>query len=119
MSHFPKGVRVPPPQDIIGEIIWDIKRILGIRYFSATQLAEKCGLNLQKSKSAIDYLIKTGFAIPYIAPKCLNCSYVWPEYEADEEIEEEIFCPVCNEFSDSQDATFYVVYKILSPPEED
>jgi len=96
-----------------------VRRVLGIKFFSASQLAEKCGLSEKKSKAAVNYFLKTKMAVPYIATRCLHCGYVWPEYEADEEIEEAVLCPLCNEYSESEDATFYIVYRMVSPPPTD
>lgn len=101
--------------DIVGRPILptNLDRVLGKKFVSESQLRENAGLTKHQSNKSIGVLIERGLLQKWVAPKCLACAYVWPEYPSEDDIEEEIFCPLCNETTPSEFITFYDVYKVM------
>ena len=94
----------------------NLNRILGIQFTSASQLAERVGITIEQSRTALKYLLSVGYVEPWIAPKCNNCDYIWPLCKEDEEdqIPKED-CPICNHPITAK-TVFYTIYKMLKEP---
>ena len=107
-------------EDKVGVPIWpmSLNRVLGLRFFSATQLAQGSNLNTDDAKNVIDSLLEMGVIQPWLAPKCPKCSYIWAEYLGEDDYKPKTTCPVCNHTSKTDEMTFYHVYEMLEPPED-
>lgn len=96
-----------------GKAIWpaDVERVLGIHYFSASQLMRSTSLEKEQLTLAIEVLVETGVLEQWLAPECPECQYVWPQALNSEMRPPQTICPVCNHQERTQDLKYYQVYK--------
>jgi len=94
----------------------NLDRVLGIRFTSASQLADVVGISLVEAKRSIDFLISIHYIEPWIAPKCEKCGYAWPLCTESEETQApEEDCPICNHPL-SETTELYTVYRLPKKP---
>lgn len=94
----------------------DLDRVLGVRYFSATQIAEKSGLTEDQKNATVKYLLRNDFIELWYAVKCPSCTYMWPLTPDEKKIPKKIFCPMCNDTFGQKEGTYYEVYHMLREP---
>jgi len=107
-------------KDTVGKAIFpaDLPRVLGLRFFSKTQIAEKVDLKSSEAEAVISCLLSMRFIEAWEAVRCPDCGYMWPSVKASEEEDDtqvpgSLCCPICNE--DFSPKWVYRVYKMLKP----
>jgi predicted Zn-ribbon and HTH transcriptional regulator len=106
--------------DHIGRAIWpqSLNRVLGIRFFSKTQMADASGLDLEVAERLIQTLLEMGVAQPWLAPKCPKCGYVWAEYLGEDDLHPTTKCPLCNHEEETETMQFFHVYEMIGTPDD-
>ena len=104
--------------DAIGTAILpsELHRILGVRFISISQLAEKTNLNQKAATALIEALIEKQLFEEWLAPQCPHCRFIWPQYEKEEDVEPEVFCPMCNNTTPVEHVAFFKAYKAIKKP---
>lgn len=93
----------------------ELSRIIGEKFVSASQLIERIGLGKDHARAVIKVLVDYELFLPWLAARCPNCRFVWPycKVEDEHDIEESVFCPLCNKSTPVQHVDFYEVYQII------
>jgi len=105
--------------DTVGKAILPsaLRRVLGDKFVSESQIRTRMGKSKHLIRSVIDVLVSQRMFIPWIAVRCPACHYVWPYCKTEEEVEAEVFCPICNETTPTEFVEFYDVYEVIAWPD--